>query len=79
LTFHHLIPRKLHRRKRFQKLYSKQELNQGIEICRKCHRGIHKTYDEMTLGQEFNSLQLILSDTALLKHFHWVAKQKVKS
>ncbi|WMS88176.1 HNH endonuclease [Pleionea litopenaei] len=79
LTFHHLIPRKVHRRKRFQKLYSKDTLNQGVMICRQCHRGIHKCYDEVTLAERFNTLQLLLNDPQLEKHFQWVAKQRVKN
>ncbi|NVK89657.1 MAG: HNH endonuclease [Gammaproteobacteria bacterium] len=78
LTFHHLIPRKMHRRKRFQKLYNTEQLNQGIAICRQCHRGIHKQYDEMTLAMEKNSLQKLLDDAPLRRHFDWVAKQKIK-
>jgi len=76
LTFHHLIPRKLHRRNFFKKNYSKAELNQGVNVCRLCHNGIHDLYDEMTLAKRFASLDLLQKDTALTKHFDWVAKQK---
>ncbi len=69
----------MHRRKRFQKLYSKEQLNQGIDICRLCHRGIHKIYDEMILANQFNSLQQLLNDEVLARHFSWVSKQKVKA
>jgi hypothetical protein len=76
LTFHHLIPRKLHRRPRFKRLYSRDELNQGIHVCRSCHRGIHRAYDEMTLGARFATLERLLNDPDLQRHFAWVAKQK---
>lgn len=76
LTFHHLIPRKLHRRPRFKRLYTREELNRGIHICRACHRGIHRTYDEMTLGRDFASLEQLLADPVLQRHFSWVARQK---
>ena len=76
LTFHHLIPRKLHRRNYFKKHYSRVELNQGINICRPCHSGLHKLYDEMTLGKQFNTLHTLLKDEAVLRHCAWVAKQK---
>lgn len=75
LTFHHLIPRKVHRRARFRKNYDKAFLNGGIWICRKCHRGIHKLYDEMTLAQEFSTLQRLQEDEKIHKHVAWVAKQ----
>ena len=76
LTFHHLIPRKLHRRPRFQKMYSREILNRGIHVCRLCHRGIHRSYDEMTLGREFSRLESLVEDPLLARHFGWVAKQK---
>ena len=76
LTFHHLIPRKLHRRSRFRRQYSREVLNKGIHVCRACHSGIHQRYDEMRLARDFDSLERLLADPDLLRHFEWVAKQK---
>ncbi len=76
LTFHHLIPRKLHRRTRFKKQYTKSQLNEGIFICRLCHNGIHDRYTEMQLAKQFSSLESLTSDALLKKHFDWVARQK---
>lgn len=76
LTFHHLIPRKVHRRARFKKHYDRATLNIGIHVCRLCHRGIHKTYDEMTLAQRYDSLEALLADPSLARHFAWVSKQR---
>lgn len=45
-------------------------------LCRLCHNGIHEHYDEMQLAKSFNTLESLLADTALQKHFAWVAKQK---
>ncbi|WNJ17308.1 hypothetical protein [Pontibacter sp. G13] len=78
LTFHHLIPKKLHRRNRFKKQFTREELNQGIYICRTCHSGIHNLYDEMTLGSQYSSLESLLADSAVQRHVAWVAKQKVR-
>lgn len=76
LTFHHLIPKKLHRRAFFQKHYNKEQLNTGINICRPCHDGIHDLYGEMELAKRFPTLESLLADEALHRHFAWVAKQK---
>ncbi len=76
LTFHHLIPKKMHRRKRFSKLYTKAELQQGVYLCRLCHKAIHKQYDELTLAQRFYSLALLQADEQLQRHIKWAAKQK---
>lgn len=78
LTFHHLIPRFLHKKKWFKKNYTRDQLNTGIDICRDCHDGIHDIYDEKTLGKEFNTKEKILHDPQLKKHFAWVAKQKIQ-
>jgi hypothetical protein len=76
LTFHHLIPRKMHRRTFFRKNYTRSDLAAGIWICRKCHSGLHRLYDEMTLAKHFFTLELVKADPAIQKHIGWVAKQK---
>lgn len=76
LTFHHLIPKKLHRRKHFKKHYTKLELAQGIDICRSCHSGLHKLFDEMSLGRDLNTLERLKAERAVERHCNWVARQK---
>ena len=76
LTFHHLIPRKVHRRPRFARHYDKQTLNLGVYICRDCHKGVHNTYDEMQLATRFNTPQALLDDPDLSRHFQWVSRQR---
>jgi hypothetical protein len=76
LTFHHLIPRKLHRRKGFRRQHSRQALAQGIHICRLCHDGVHDLYDEVALASSLNTLQRLQQDPAIRRHVAWVRKQK---
>ena len=76
LTFHHLIPRKVHRRARFQKHYTRDELQRGVYLCRACHRGVHRLFDEMTLARDFNTLEALLGDEGIQRHVTWVAKQR---
>lgn len=76
LTFHHLIPRKVHRRTRFRKHYDRDTLNQGVLICRPCHRGIHRRFTEMELATHYNTEERLRSDQVLQRHFAWVARQK---
>ena len=66
----------MHRRTWFRKQFDKETLNQGIMICRACHSGIHKRYDEKTLGKRLNTLALLLADESLQEHFNWVGKQR---
>jgi hypothetical protein len=66
----------VHRRAHFKRHFSKEALQAGIRVCRLCHKGIHREYDEMTLAREFNSLEQLREDSVLSKHFEWVAKQR---
>jgi predicted metal-binding protein len=72
LTKHHLIPKKRHKKQ----VHDESMLNEVIFICRQCHDGIHDFYDERTLAVCFNSLEKLLDDEALKKHFLWVSKCK---
>lgn len=78
LTFHHLIPRKLHRRQRFRRSYDKDQLQRGINICRPCHNGLHRLYDEVMLASEFSTREAILADSALARHIAWSARLKLQ-
>ncbi|CAM5372148.1 HNH endonuclease [Alishewanella longhuensis] len=78
LTFHHLIPRKMHRRSYFQKHYSKAELQDGVMLCVTCHKTIHRFYDEMTLAKSFNTLNALQADEKIQHYLAWVKKQKIQ-
>ena len=66
----------MHRRARFKKRYDKSALQDGINVCRLCHQGIHRQYDEMVLATHYNTAEALLKDGALARHFEWVAKQR---
>ncbi|MEM9257043.1 MAG: HNH endonuclease [Pseudomonadota bacterium] len=76
LTFHHLIPKKMHRRPRFKRRFDKQSLAQGIYLCRDCHDAIHRTYTELELASSFSTPEALAADPMLAKHFAWVSRQK---
>jgi hypothetical protein len=73
-----LIPRKLHRRAYFRRRYGRAERNRGVMLCRLCHKGLHRLYDEMTLGKELSTLAALEADAAVQRHVAWVRKQKVR-
>lgn len=76
LSFHHLIPRKAHRRRFFRKHYSRAQLALGIYVCRLCHDGIHDRFDEMTIAKQLSDPGTLLREPKLQTHFAWVARQK---
>lgn len=77
LTFHHLIPRALHSKKRFIKLHSRHEMQtRGLYLCGECHDGIHDLLTEKELGVSYNTKELLLAHEGVAKHVAWARKQK---
>lgn len=78
LTFHHLIPRHCHRKRRFRKRFSIGEMrDRGLWLCKGCHGGIHDLIpDEKILGWSYNTRELLLAHDAVRKHVDWIRKQK---
>jgi hypothetical protein len=78
LTFHHLIPRRCHRKKRFRARFALVEMrSRGLSICRLCHNGVHDLVpDELELGWTYNTRDLLLGHAGVRKHVNWVRKVK---
>ena len=76
LTFHHLIPRKLHRRNRYRRRYTREQLARGLYVCRDCHDGIHRSYSEPELAEHFATPEALASDPVLSRHFDWLSRQR---
>lgn len=78
LTEHHLIPRAVHSKKRFIRLFGKQEMKRRkIDVCKLCHDGIHDLIpDEKKLAESYNTPELLMADERIQKHVEWVKKQK---
>lgn len=72
LTFHHLIPRALHRRKRFATRYSREELSAGIDVCRDCHDAVHRFVSEKELGERFHTLEALRAHPEIARFVEWV-------
>jgi hypothetical protein len=66
----------MHRRARFRRAFSREQLAQGIHVCRDCHDGIHSTYSEQELAARFAAPEALLNDPVLNKHFRWLARQR---
>lgn len=77
LTFHHLIPRKNHRKGYFRRHFSKEELTRrGLMLCRLCHRQLHRLYDEGELGRRLNTKAAILGEPEMQRFLVWAKKQR---
>lgn len=78
LTFHHLIPCKVHGKKKFLREHGRDEMkSRGLYLCKLCHDGIHDIIpDEKELAESYNTKELLLEHEGIAKHVKWVAKQK---
>lgn len=77
--FHHLIPRCLHKKKWFKKRYTKDEMNFGINVCKCCHKTIHRLIpDNKDLGKLFNTLRLLRSQPDIAKYIDWKRKRDIE-
>ena len=78
LTFHHLIPRRVHGRRWFRERHSIEEMRlRGVWLCRECHVFIHDHFDEATLGRRLNTLVLLAAEPIIARHIEWAARQRV--
>lgn len=76
LTFHHLIPRTLHRKPRFKRAYSREELNEGVMLCRDCHDAVHRFVSEKDLGSDYRTLEALRAHPEIARFVAWVKKRK---
>lgn len=85
LTFHHLFPKKIHKRIEERKRGDKGEAvgipkhllrTCGIMICRPCHSMLHRTFDHRTLAEEKNTLEKICDDPKIISWIAYARKQR---
>jgi hypothetical protein len=73
LTRHHLIPKSLHRKKRFQKLFTKEDLvTRTLWVCRPCHSAIHRASGEQELGMHYNTREALLELDEVRRFVDWM-------
>jgi len=76
LTFHHLIPVTLHKNKWFKKNFTRDEMREGINICKNdCHKQIHKLIPEKEMGKYYNTLSKLLNHSKVKKYIKWIKKK----
>ena len=70
---HHLIPKIKHKQKK--KKYSKEQLNETIDICHQCHNQIHAIFSEKQCAEQYNSLSKLKNHPEINKFISWISKQ----
>lgn len=76
ITKHHLIPKTTHKNKWFRKNYTKQQMHQTVNLCRACHREIHKQISEKELGRRYNTLEKIQTHEKIQRFVKWISSKK---
>jgi hypothetical protein len=77
LTFHHLIPKKTHRKRRIRYRYHRDELHhRGLWVCRLCHRQLHRFFSEEQLAEDLNTRDRILEEPAMVRFLAWARRQR---
>jgi hypothetical protein len=76
-TGHHLIPRTCHSNKWFKKRFTRERMNQIVDVCRDCHKAIHRLIpDEKELGRSYNTVEALQSHEEINKFIRWVRRQR---
>ena len=79
LTFHHLIPKKMHNKRPIKRRYEPDFLHEyGIWVCGDCHKMIHRTFDHKELAFIYNSKEKLIEHEGMAKFLDWVKKQDKK-
>ena len=64
----------MHKRPEFKKKFSLIERQSGINICRRCHRMVHRLENERTLAREYFTLEALLSHEGVARYVEWAKK-----
>ena len=74
---HHLIPRTCHSNRWFKRNYTRQQMQQTIDLCSDCHRAVHRFVPrEKDLGREYFTVERLLNHLEIRKFVGWVRKQR---
>lgn len=79
LTFHHLVPKKVHKKSILLKKFTKEDMQtMGLMLCSDCHKTIHRHIDHIDLGKFYHTKEALLGHPEIGKFVKWVAKQDKK-
>ena len=80
LTAHHLIPKAVHRKQRYRRLYGLDDMRTRLlMVCRPCHNAIHRCIpDEKDLALHYPTREALLENAQLAKQVRYLSKQKVR-
>ena len=80
LTEHHLMPKAVHRKQRYRRMYEREDmLTRKLIICRPCHSAIHRCIpDEKVLAAEYATKEALTENECLMKQVAYFGRQQVR-
>lgn len=72
---HHLIPRALHSNKWFKKNFTKEQMIETVNLCKDCHRQIHRFATEKELGKFHNTLETLMEHEKIHNFVKWLTRR----
>lgn len=73
-NFHHFIPRTLHSNKWFKKNYTREQMREGMDVCKCCHKTLHNLIpSEKEMGRNYNTREKLLAHPEVKKYVEWKA------
>ena len=76
LTFHHVIPKLIHKRRWVRQQHSSEQLQEGIWVCKPCHSAIHRFIDHAELARSFHTVEQLKSHEDLGPYIRWSSNQR---
>jgi len=79
LHFHHLVPKKMHDKRKIQSLHEGIELiHYGTWVCADCHKTLHRKISHYDLATQYYTVEKLLGHPEINKFVNWAAKQRKK-
>ncbi|CCX16455.1 hypothetical protein FPQ18DRAFT_339692 [Pyronema domesticum] len=76
LTYHHLIPREVHKKVLKRGWHQEWELNKVAWLCRPCHSTVHRVATNEELAKEWFTVEKLLEREDIGKWRSYVGKQR---
>jgi protein-arginine kinase activator protein McsA len=75
-NFHHFIPRTLHSNKWFQKNFTREQMREGLHVCKECHKTLHDLIpSEKEMGKQYNSREKLVAHPKVANYIRWKRKK----
>jgi len=75
-TKHHLIPRTLHKNKWFKKNFSFEQFHTTVDLCKDCHKQIHRFIPEKEMGRHYHSIELLMTHEKVNNFVKWLTRKE---